>query len=503
MAHRDGIQCLLGIALVISMILVAYAPIGYADTSYTATTTSAGSTISASYGVLSINDGTNGCPLENALKAPFTTTAGSFTTISNSVITGYTLPNSITLTFNFSNMVYSSGNSTSSFNKVGVVLNGSETSWNLNNGSATNKTVQVQKSVLQSIGLENGVCTIPITVKIYNNGYSSRDLDQSAAMTVSVNSGSVRGHVLFRNVTVPARSNASIEGTLDWTCSNVTTDDYWVHYSHNELGNSPFTMTFTISNIAALNGSTFRATLGSVNQDATISSGAATVSFNLNMSSGEYDGKFSLWVKSNSAGTYGMYTITIDATYTGCSAINAGSVSAIATPEEAVQQMGDVNPTFNTDESDYNMTDNTAGNHGNNPAVNISNENNPRNPPGISDARGEISVDIVIPQGAEFVLYLKNESNTENKFYITMTRNGESEPFLQGTATFNGNNSKYLSAYSYDGSSHGYFYSTIAEVNNYEAWMYGNASDITININTDGDLSASTSLRLDIVFRGS
>ena len=49
MEHHDALSCCLGIAAVLSLLIMACAPIGYADVTYSATTTNAGNSVSAQY----------------------------------------------------------------------------------------------------------------------------------------------------------------------------------------------------------------------------------------------------------------------------------------------------------------------------------------------------------------------------------------------------------------------------------------------------------------------
>ena len=160
--------------------------------------------------------------------------------------------------------------------------------------------------------------------------------------------------------------------------------------------------------------------------------------------------------------------------------------------------MEDNNPDIVASE-DYQFTTTTSTNHGNNyPAVGLQNDNN--NQGGIADNSGNIDVQITIPAGPQFVLYLRTSGS--NTFLLTMSKG--SEILVSGTVTFNsgyGTSGYYLSSKSYDGSSSGYFYSSLNNVNSYDAWMSGDSSDISIVIVTEDGQSASRNLKMDIVFK--
>lgn len=149
----------------------------------------------------------------------------------------------------------------------------------------------------------------------------------------------------------------------------------------------------------------------------------------------------------------------------------------------------------------YTISTTTSTSHGNDyPAVGLRNDENTRN--GISDNSGQIDVSISIPQGYLFVIYLRTTTGTSNTFDIVMKNGGET--VLSGTVTFNsgiGTTGRYLSEKSSDGSSTGFFYSTLAQVDTYEAWMSGDADDYTIEITTSDGESASRNLMMDLVFK--
>lgn len=151
------------------------------------------------------------------------------------------------------------------------------------------------------------------------------------------------------------------------------------------------------------------------------------------------------------------------------------------------------------DAGGYEVSTNTSTNHGNNyPAVNLANDSNPNG--GISDNSGQIDLDLVIPKGYSFVMYLRTTGN--NTFQLTMMKG--TEVVISGTVTFNsgiGTSGYYLSSVSYDGTSSGYFYSSINNVNRYDAWMSGDVEDYSIKITTEDGQSASRTLKMDLVFQ--
>lgn len=147
----------------------------------------------------------------------------------------------------------------------------------------------------------------------------------------------------------------------------------------------------------------------------------------------------------------------------------------------------------------YEVSTTTTVNHGNNyPAVNLANDSNTNG--GISDNSGQIDMSLVIPKGYSFVIYLRTTGS--NTFSLTMMKG--SEEVISGTVTFNsgiGASGYYLSSVSYDGSSSGYFYSSINNVNRYNAWMSGDTEDYSIIITTEDGQSASRTLKMDLVFQ--
>ena len=129
----------------------------------------------------------------------------------------------------------------------------------------------------------------------------------------------------------------------------------------------------------------------------------------------------------------------------------------------------------------------------------MANEDNSRG--GIADGDGNIDLNLTIPKGYAFVLYLRTTGS--NTFQLTMYKG--TEVVISGTVTFNAGgylaSGYYLSSKSYDGSSSGYFYSSINNVNTYDAWMSGSTEDYSLVITTQDGQSASQTLKMDIVFK--
>lgn len=193
-------------------------------------------------------------------------------------------------------------------------------------------------------------------------------------------------------------------------------------------------------------------------------------------------------------------TVTVTMLSQGISVGTGSAVRLKATSSASVVEiLEESNPDIVDPDSDYTLSGNPTVNHGNNyPAANISNENNGQG--GISDNQGNIDVEIHIPSGPSFVMYLRTSGN--NTFQLTMTRGQDT--LVSGTVTFNsgvGTSGYYLSSVSADGSSSGYFYSSLNAVNNANAWMSGDGEEINIVIVTEDGQSASRNLKMDIVFR--
>lgn len=499
-------------ALVVALLLLPSFSVGYASGApYTATTTSSGNNISSTYGLITFNDGTNDYPLNDVLKSPFTTTKNVETTITAKYRSGGTLPNQIQLTFSFAYIRYSNNGY---FNSVGVIVgSNSEVVQNVstsgqNAGKAT-VNVTLNRTYLETITAADNI-PIPITVKVYNSQNTAYNLNASASVTMSVDTGSLsQTTISLGNKNVPAKSNnvngsLSVEKSVIWTYNTLTYSNFNLRYTNiNPNISGSISLTFTLSRVTSLVDQKLYVHLGSDTRNATISnsSGVATASVTfdaLSLQSGSYESEFYIGVlNTNAATSIGTYTVTITATHSSCTAINLAEQDAIVSSDDAVNNMLDSNPEFGTEDSDYNMSTTPAGNHGSNPAVNISNENNQNG--GISDGHGNIDLDFVVPQGASFVIFLTTRGN--NTFHIHMERAGQT--LLDGTVTFNSGGqsmSYYLSSKSYDGSSSGYFYSSLTDVNRYDAWMTGSTAEISVNIYTDDGQSASNNLKMDIVF---
>lgn len=215
---------------------------------------------------------------------------------------------------------------------------------------------------------------------------------------------------------------------------------------------------------------------------------------------------FALYVTGNYPQNRSMpvlgLSLTLTATDQSDGVYSQGSLTAVrllATSSASVLEIMEENNDELVTSGGYTFTETTSTNHGNNyPAVGIRNDDNNQN--GISDRNGQIDVEITIPQGPDFVIYLRTSGS--NTFTINMSKGDE--VLLSGTVTFNagyGTSGYYLSSHSYDGSSSGYFYASLNNVNMYNAWMSGDTSDITLTITTEDGQSASRNLKMDIVFK--
>lgn len=209
--------------------------------------------------------------------------------------------------------------------------------------------------------------------------------------------------------------------------------------------------------------------------------------------SGSYSGN--TMPQSDVTVTVSVSAISTQGAYThGSDAVRLKATSAAT----VLEIMEESNPEIVSSE-DYTFSSTTSTNHGNNyPAVGVQNENNNQN--GIADNQGNIDVQITVPAGPSFVLYLRTSGS--NTFQLTMSKG--SEILVSGTVTFNsgiGTSGYYLSSHSSDGSSSGYFYSSLNAVNSNNAWMSGDSQDISIVILTEDGQSASRNLKMDIVFK--
>lgn len=484
---------------------------GFASSSYTATTVCTGNTITASYGLVTFNDGSDDYGLNDVLKTPFTATKNNETAITAKYRSGGTLPDQIQLTLSFTNIRYSGGY----FDSVGAVVGDSSevTQTVSNNGSNAGRAtvnVTLNKAYLESVTSADNI-PVPVTVKVYNSTTTARDLNSGASVTMSVNAGSLSQTVIsLGNKNVPAMSNSvkgslAVEKSVYWNYNALIYSNFNIRYAliGADTEGGTVSLTFTLSRVSGLVNQKLFVHLGSDTKNATISNseGVATASVtfdSLGLQSGMYESGFRIGVlNANAATSIGTYTVTIAAVYSGCTAVNLAELNAIVSSNDAITNMLESNPEFGTGNSDYNMSTTPAGTHGTNPAVNISNGSN--NNGGISDGQGNISLDFVVPQGASFVIYLTSYGNST--FRIHMERAGE--VLLDGTVTFNsgfGSMSYYLSSKSYNNTSSGYFYSSLSDIDRYDAWMTGSTAEITVNIYTDNGQSASNYLKMDIVF---
>ena len=217
-------------------------------------------------------------------------------------------------------------------------------------------------------------------------------------------------------------------------------------------------------------------------------------------------------------GTYYPISVRFTGSYSGTSmpSLDLGlTVSAVCVSEGVYEQSGvpavrlkatssativEIVESSNPDLSEDYTVSESGTNHGNSYAsISVSNDKNNRD--GIADNNGQIDVSITIPQGYMFVIYLTTTGS--NTFDITMSCAGTT--VLNGTVTFNssgwGTSRYYLSSLSYDGSSSGYFYTSLSDVTTYDAWMSGDTGDYVIDITTSDGESASRNLKMEFVFK--
>ena len=338
---RIGLLAIIAVALMISV------PIGtgYADSTYTAATTSTNNSIEANYGILSITCGGAQHPLESALKSSFTTVNNTDVEITRLGASSWTMPNSVQFSFAYSNIRL--GNLSNI--QVGIkIANLSEVKGTVSSGSVT-LTKTLTKAEMEAIGVYEAKCILPCVTTIYNNNNSSSTLDSDANVRVSVNSGTFTSSMSLSSITtVAANGTATANGTVTWFCNSndVTYDNHNVNYTHVGSDTGTVNISFQISNVTGLDGATFKVFLGGVNKgSAVMSNGTATITVNnLSLTNDVYEQTLKIMVNHSSAETIGVYNVTISAVFNSYSATNHGEVSTIVdTAEEVIDAIIDAN----------------------------------------------------------------------------------------------------------------------------------------------------------------
>lgn len=483
MVRRNWISCFLGIALVISTLMVAYAPLGYA-TSYTATTTSSDNTITAQYGVLSVTNGLTDVPLGAILKTTLNATT-SYNTMTN---TGRVYPESITLRFSFSNL---------SSLAAAIVIHEVEYPCTTSNGSGS---VDIVLSIdeLEEFGFTSGACTISYTVKLTNNSGSSIRTSNNASLNVTLNAG---GGTLSSNSppsiskqNISANQSLTKSGTVKWTASN---SNYSLRYDFCEETTGSIDIIFSITGIKNSSGNnvtgcTIKTSLGGSEKTATVSGGAASaITYTgLTLSAGSYSDPFSISIKKNSNGTISIkeYDVSITAVYSNCNATNHGYITTtIHGSDDAVSVITSNNPDLI--DQGYNVTTGSIEEEGYS-SISITADGQT----GITDENGDIDLDLTIPSGVDFVFHLTN-TYADERIYVHITIK---EGNTTRTNTNYNLNAQYTSRFvSYKDPIWMY---SIDEINSNNAWISGSSSDITISITGD-DIDVMRDLRMELVFK--
>ncbi len=338
----------MGLLSIVAVALLLITPIGvgFADTSYTATTTSIGNEIEANYGILSITCGGAQHPLESALKSSFSTISNTDVEITRLGVSSWTMPDSVKVDFQYSNIKL---NNSSSNIQVGIkIADLNEVTGSVSNGSVTLSRT-LTEAEMEAIGVYEAKCILPCVTTIYNNTNSSRTLDSDANVRVSVGSGTFTSSMSLSGITaIAANSTAVASGTVTWFCdsNNVNYDNHNLRYEHVGSDTGTVNISFQISNITGLDGATFKIYLGGVNRgSAVMSNGTATVTVNsLGLTDNVYEQTLKIMVNHSSAVTIGVYNVTITASFNSYTAMNHGEVSTVVdTVDEVIDAIIDAN----------------------------------------------------------------------------------------------------------------------------------------------------------------
>ena len=340
----DGMGLLSIVA--VALLLITPIGVGFADTSYTATTTSIGNEIEANYGILSITCGGAQHPLESALKSSFSTVGNTDVEITRLGASSWTMPDTVSVQFKYSNIEL---NSSSSNIEVGIkIADLDEVKGSVSNGSVTLSRT-LTKAEMEAIGVYEAKCILPCVTTIYNNANSSRTLDSDANVRVSVGSGTFTSSMPLSGITaIAANSTETASGTVTWFCdsSNVNYDNHNVRYEHVGSDTGTVNISFQISNITGLDGATFKIYLGGVNRgSAVMSNGTATITVNnLALTDDVYEQTLKIMVNHSSAVIIGVYNVTITASFNSYTAMNHGEVSTVVdTVDEVINAIIDAN----------------------------------------------------------------------------------------------------------------------------------------------------------------
>lgn len=161
--------------------------------------------------------------------------------------------------------------------------------------------------------------------------------------------------------------------------------------------------------------------------------------------------------------------------------------------QSASEIIQEYNPSLGTWSSNYEVSDEPVGNHGDYPAANISNVYS--NNGGISNSNGQINLSLTIPQEARFVFYLQKDTSYNPQLTITIKRG--TQTIMNGSFNMV-SGSCYVSTVMNPETSR-YSYSSLELVNNYDAWISGDSADIQISISSYNG-QATRNLKMDIVF---
>ena len=489
-------SCILGMALVISMLMVAYAPIGYADVSYTATTTSASNSIESSYGVLTVSDGTSSYGLNEILKTQLTTSSGKYVKITREI---QQIPDSVTFTFTFSNLTYKrsggggGGQSYTSFATATIVLNNEETSCSISNGSGSVDITLTRQQLQSAFTITDEQCTVSYSVKLQNTTSNRISTNNNAKVTVESSSGGYIGSSSAPSIS-GKNINSGSTGTYNGSFVYVGGMGYFLECHHTGVYNGSFSISITISEVDDVVGATIRITLGGISSQSTVSSaGVCTITYSgLSFVNNEFSERFTMEINHTRAVAVGDYAVTAIASLNGHTATNHADITTIpiTDPDDAIDVINTTNPDLG--EQGYELSEGTVSETGYS-SVSITSEGQS----GIADANGDIDLNLTIPSGVDFVFYMTNtrSNNAQITIHLLMKVDGitvtDEDYILSGSYT-----SRYISY-----KEPVWMYS-INSVNQNDAWISGEYSNVTIEITGD-DIDSRRALTLELVFRNS
>lgn len=360
------------VVLATTLLSVAFVPFGYAVTGYSATTVSSDNSVQASYGILETGFGNTHYPLQDVMKGSFSTKANQDSEITKRKVI---LPESVTFTFTFTRVNYSSNNSYTNFSNVivdiGGVSNSGVPTGSGNTGGNVSFSCTLSRTQLESIGIEDGECVLTCTLTIENNTGRQGSIRNSTTASVSVDTGTLNKTTLSKpSGTINNNSSASRSTTLIWSCGQVGTCPS-IFYNHVGPDTGTVSLSFTISDVDVMNGASFKVKLGNTTYGpSTVTNGTATVTATgLALTDNSYSDTLIMLMYLNLTKRVTLYHVSITATFNSYNAVNYGEMSGTGPDPIIIDDVDSAIEALMNDNEDlveegYTFEDSNSGSHG-------------------------------------------------------------------------------------------------------------------------------------------